>query len=363
LALHLVERGWDVGVYCQENSLHQIREEMWNGVRRILVPSWGESALASIYFDLRSILHARRHFDNCLTLGYNTAVFNLILKLSGKRTIMNMDGIEWLRAKWSPPARLWLWANEWLGAKISDQLVADHPEISLHLQRHTAESKIHTIAYGTNTPSSPDPAVLAEFRLEPGRYALLIARAVPENSILEIVRSWGIRKRGIPLLVLGTFHIGHPYHDAVLAHASDEIRFVGAIYDKIRIQSLRWHSSLYLHGHKVGGTNPSLIEALSCGNPVIAHDNRFNRWVAGDAALYFSNESECATRMDLVLADQSLRSELSKNAFRRHKEAFTLSSIHKEYENLCLRTFDYESEIRRPPALKRSQSEPAATSL
>lgn len=342
LALHLVERGWEVGVYCQEDGTGPIREEMWKGIRRILVPSRDNSALASMAFDFRCILHARSEYENCLTLGYNTAIFNSILWLSQKSTIMNMDGIEWSREKWSPPARAWLWANEWIGSRVSDRLVADHPEIARHLERHTPANKIQTIAYGADVPQSPDPAVLAEFGVQPGRYAMVIARPVPENSILEIVRAWARKPRGMPLLVLGTYHEGVPYHDAVLSHASNEIRFVGPVYDKARIQSLRWHSSLYLHGHRVGGTNPSLIEAMSCRNPVIAHDNRFNRWVAADGALYFSNETQCSESLDKLLSDEPLRLRLSGNAARRHAEAFTLGKVHESYERLCLRTFGYE---------------------
>ena len=81
-----------------------------------------------------------------------------------------------------------------------------------------------------------------------------------------------------------------PYHRAgASAAASDEVGFLGAIYDPERVQALRFHSCGYLHGHTVGGTNPSLVEAMAAGNPVIAHDNAYNRWVAQDAALYFTH--------------------------------------------------------------------------
>lgn len=353
LAIHLVERGWDVGVYCQEDGYGPIREELWNGVRRIIVPSRDDSAVASMAFDLRCILHARKAFQNCITLGYNTAIFNVLLKMSGKSTIMNMDGIEWARAKWSPPARAWLWANEWIGARVSDRLVADHPEIARHLERHTNPTKIQTIAYGADTPTTANPDLLEEFDVRPGKYALVIARPVPENSILEIVRAYAREPRSAPLVVLGTYHPGVPYHEEVLASASPQVRFVGAIYDKARIQALRWHASVYLHGHQVGGTNPSLIEAMSCGNPVIAHDNRFNRWVASDAALYFKSEQECSSCLDLVLRDDSLRKRLSANAAKRHAEAFTLSRIHEAYERLCLQTFGYEARAGQGSGIHR----------
>lgn len=363
LAMHLVDRGWNVGVYCQESGHGPIREELWNGIRRIIVPSHSESALASMAFDLRCILHARKNFSNCLTLGYNTAIFNLLLKFSGKSTIMNMDGIEWARAKWSPPARAWLWANEWIGAKVSDTLIADHPEIARHLQRHTPAAKIQTIAYGASTPLHTNPNVLETFGVAPGKYALVIARPVRENSILEIVRAWSLRPRGMPLLVLGTFYPGHAYHDEVLSFASEEIRFPGAIYEKETIQPLRWHAALYLHGHQVGGTNPSLIEALASGNPVLAHDNRFNRWVANDAAIYFRDEADCHAALNVLLEDKSLLSRLGETAQRRHGEMFTLAKIHDAYEKVCLRTFGYESSRHSESSGSSVGNTPTATCL
>ncbi len=334
-SIHLAERGWDVSVYCQEIGHAPIREEMWNGVRRIVVHVPKDSALGSILFDLKAILHARKHSRNCLTLGYNTAIFNILLRGRGIRTLMNMDGIEWARAKWSLPARAWLYLNEYIGAHVSETLIADHPEISRHLQRHTKAEKIVTIPYGAETPTNIDVSCFEKFGVEPGAYAMLVARPEPENSILEIVRGWAREKRGMPLLVLGNYTDESPYHCIVKSHESDEIRFVGGIYDHRVLASLRCHSSFYIHGHQVGGTNPSLVEALACGNPVLAHDNRFNRWVAGDAALFFASEDECSTKIGTMIADKGLLANLATNARKRHAEALTLDKVNRQYEEIC----------------------------
>ncbi len=130
--------------------------------------------------------------------------------------------------------------------------------------------------------------------LEPDRYLVSIARIEPDNNILTLVEAFSRRPRGLRLVVLGTLNVGNPYHRAVEAAASAEVLFPGAIYEAEPVQALRVHARAYLHGHTVGGTNPSLVEALWAGNAVIAHDNPFNRGTAGDGQFYFSDAETAA---------------------------------------------------------------------
>ncbi len=124
------------------------------------------------------------------------------------------------------------------------------------------------------------------------------------------------------------------YHRAVVESASDEVLFLGAIYDPDVVRALRFHSIGYLHGHTVGGTNPSLVEALAAGNPVIAHDNKYNRWVAGDAGLYFSSSADVDLAVSHILADSDLRQQLGVSAQARFNTEFTWDKVAGEYESL-----------------------------
>ena len=127
------------------------------------------------------------------------------------------------------------------------------------------------------------------------------------------------------------------FHKKVLNSSSDEVLFPGAIYDEDVVLSLRFYALAYLHGHQVGGTNPSLVEAMGCGSPIIAHDNKFNRWVAGDGAVYFSDKKDCQLLFDELLtpeAEDRLRL-LSNNSRRRHAQEFTLEKILADYERVC----------------------------
>ena len=156
-----------------------------------------------------------------------------------------------------------------------------------------------------DAPAEP----LARLGVEPGRYMSVIARAEPENSLLEIVQGFSAAPRGCRLVVLGNYDEKVPYQRSVLAGGSSEVLFPGAIYDKSLVSALRFHSMAYVHGHQVGGTNPSLVEALGAGNAVIAHDNRFNRWVAGPQAAYFRTVPRPSARqLESLLAEPAAAS-------------------------------------------------------
>jgi glycosyltransferase involved in cell wall biosynthesis len=337
LALYLVRHGWRVIVYCQNAGTGPIVEDVWEGIERVIISVPQPNPRGNIFFDWKATRHASNHGDLCLTLGYNTAVFCAWLRLRGVPNLINMDGIEWRRAKWGTIAKSWLWLNDWAGCWLGNHLVADHPDIARHLQRRVSGRKITMIPYGAPQLEHADGAVVRQLGLEPGRYMTLIARAEPENSILEIVQGFSERPRGVKLVVLGTYEPSHEYQAAVKAAASDEVIFVGAIYDKTVVQALRLHSLAYLHGHQVGGTNPSLVEALGAGNAIIAHDNRFNRWVAGPGARYFASAAEVSRELDQILGDASVLTRMRTASQERFQSEFRWDDVLAQYAELLER--------------------------
>jgi glycosyltransferase involved in cell wall biosynthesis len=218
---------------------------------------------------------------------------------------------------------------------VANHLVADHPEIGRHLARHTSKKKIAVIPYGADAVTSAPLSLIQNYSLSPKGYYLLIARAEPENSILEIVQAYSLRKRGVPLVILGNYNRdGTRYQNTVLDAAGPEIHFLGAIFERDIVRALRFHARAYFHGHRVGGTNPSLVEALAAGNAVIAHDNRFNRWVAGKGAQYFQS-SEDIDRIVASLNERPAQLVAMEAASRkRHLESFTQEKILTAYEEL-----------------------------
>lgn len=334
LALDLVAKDWRVVVYCQDDSTGDIIHDQWQGVERVRIPIAAAGPKGTIAFDWLSTAHAAQHHDLCLTLGYNTAIFCARLRWKGIPNLINMDGIEWSRAKWGPLAKAWFWANERAGCWLGNHLIADHPQIKAHLQTRVCADKITTIAYGAPAVVSAPLEPLQALGLQSGRFLTVIARAEPENSLLEVVQGFCARPRGHQLVVLGNYDNSNAYHQAVKAAASSEVKFVGAIYDAQVVQALRFHSTAYVHGHQVGGTNPSLVEALGAGNAVLAHDNRFNRWVAGDSAAYFSDAASLSEHLTRLLGDPEKLHELRQNGLQRFQAMFTWDHILKQYQNL-----------------------------
>jgi glycosyltransferase involved in cell wall biosynthesis len=335
LALYLVARGWQVTVYCQEDGRGPITEDRWEGIDRVHIPIGQAGPLGTIAFDWWATAHAARYpQDLCLTLGYNTAVFCARLRWRGVTNLINMDGIEWQRGKWGAVAKAWFWANERAGCWLGNHLVADHPAIKAHLATRIRQSKITMIPYGADEPAEGGQAHLAAWGLVPGQYLTVIARPEPENSLLEIVRGFAMRPRPVKLVVLGNYDPANAYHQQVKAAASSDVIFTGAIYNKPVVGALRRHSMAYVHGHRVGGTNPSLVEALAAGNPVVAHDNLFNRWVAGDGNRYFKD----AAGFDAVLSDMLLHrnglDDMRRQSLARFNEDFRWDSVLAAYEQL-----------------------------
>jgi len=341
ISLFLVRHGWRVIVYCQVKGSGAIAEDVWNGIERVLVPVDADGWKGTAKFDLISIRHACRYRDLCLTFGYNTAVLNVLQRMRGIPNVINMDGIEWSRARWGPVKQAILYANERIGCFVGNHLIADHPEIEKHLLTRAPKRKITTLTYGAHPVIDPPCAPVQRLGLDPGEYFTLIARPIQENSILEMIQGFSQTRRGKRLVVLGRLTPeSDPYHREVISAASKEVMFMGAIYDKETVQSLRYHSLAYLHGHTVGGTNPSLVEALAASNPVIAHDNHYNRWVAQNAALYFNGADRFADAVRQIMSSPSLREEMKGASRRRFEQEFTWDHVAGQYEQLLLKFVD-----------------------
>jgi glycosyltransferase involved in cell wall biosynthesis len=350
LALFLVERGWRVTVYCQDEVAtvtQRYTTDLWRGVERVNVQVAEKGALGTIAFDWHSVRHASAQDGVCLVLGYNTAVFLGVLRWHGKKILINMDGIEWKRPKWSTAVRAWFYLNEWLGAWLGHRLVADHPAIADHLATRRPRGAIATIPYGADAVTAASTAPLAELGLESGRYLVSIARIEPDNSILQMVAAFSQRRRGAKLVVLGRFDDGNPYHGAVRAAASDEVVFPGAIYDQETVQALRFHARAYCHGHTVGGTNPSLVESLWCGNAVLAHRNSFNQWTAGAEQFFFSDADECEHMISRIFADDIAVARAGRMARLRAAADFVWTDILLAYERELVALGGYRLERER----------------
>lgn len=282
----LVERGHTVTVYSPHD--HPYREETWKGVRiaRCYCPP---GTAGQFVYDLKCLIDAqKRDFDVLLLLGYTSSSVWGRWYPKGPVIINNMDGLEWKRSKYSRPVRAFLRYAESLAVRFSDFYIADSTAIRDYLQWQYG---IHSqfIPYGAEVLSGENREVLREWGLTKGRYALVMARMEPENNIEMILEGFCRSRREKKLVVIGDTANGYGEYLLRRFGHEPEVIFTGPIFDQQVLHSLKFYSALYFHGHSVGGTNPSLLEAMASTALIAAHDNPFNKAILGSDAWYFSN--------------------------------------------------------------------------
>ena len=292
VAARLAVRGVEVTVYCEATDRKRLTS--YKKIKLNYVPFVLAGPLTTIIFDLRCLWHARKNFDVVYMLGYGAALFCFIPRLWGNQVWIIMDGIEWARAKWNFPARIWFKLMEATALWTASRIIADAEGIKRHLEsRHQYMPACSVIPYGAPVfQEPPDPAPLQEWGLAPNGYYLVVCRLEPENHVLEIVEGFRSSTSKSLLVIVGDHLSGTSYVRRLLHVRDERLRFIGTVFDQRKLQALRCHARAYFHGHSVGGTNPSLLEALGCGNIIIAHDNVFNREVAGDVGRYFKDSGE-----------------------------------------------------------------------
>jgi glycosyltransferase involved in cell wall biosynthesis len=304
LSTRLVRRGIHVTVFCPTLSTGE--DEVYRGVTLKFVKFPNLGKYSEMFWDARCFCVATRHFDVVYMLGLGGAFAAWVPRLFGATVWVNTDGIEWKRTKFTWPQRAYLAVAEALSVLFASRIVADNVAITKYLRkRYPALKHVSTIAYGAESPAKePDLSVLAEWGLEPDGYYIVVSRLEPENHILEIAKGVEQSSSPLSLVILGSIESPNTYVRKLLAHSSARIRFIGTVYDREKLEALRFYARAYMHGHSVGGTNPSLLEAMACANLVVAHDNPFNREVLGESGLYFASPAELAAIISEVDGDR-----------------------------------------------------------
>jgi len=363
LSARLVERGYDVTVYCEDHGGE--RPARYRGINLVYLPVHRLGPLTTILFDLACLWHARKDYDVVYMLGYGAGAFCFLPRLWGSEVWINMDGVEWARSKWNGVAKLWFRMMEAAAMRTPDRVIADAQGILTHLRsRHMRMPAADVIAYGAPVvETAPDVRFLDRWQLEPGKYYLIVCRLEPENTVREMV-SWYLQSETrLPLVVVGGIDPPTGYVSELLRMNDGRVRFVGSVYEKDVLTALRWHSLGYFHGHTVGGTNPSLLEALGCGNVVIAKSNIYNHEVAGSAAFFFNSGSSIPKIMQTIESSSAKQLDLLKTAAReRVRRKYGWNSIADSYSRL-LHATERERSYQRGLRLTRNAGKNMAISM
>lgn len=280
------------------------------------------------------------------TIGAVIAPFAHQIHAVGGSLFVNPDGLEWKRSKWSKPIQKYLKFSEKMMTKYADLMIADNEGIEDYLRAAYSATRTRFIAYGTDllptrlTKESPEVgAFFKDFQLEEKGYYLVVGRFVPENNYATIIREF-MASQTIKKLVIVCNHEDSNYFETLRAQTrfdtDERVLFVGTVYQQELLKYIRQECRAYIHGHEVGGTNPSLLEALAQTNENLVLGVDFNRKVALDGVHYWSKEAGNLAQLINQIDGQAEAVELGKVTKKHMQEAYTWEKIIQEYEELFL---------------------------
>ena len=289
----MTELGHEVTVY--NSSVHPYKKSNFHKIKiiRKQCPEKIFGPVANFYYDwMCSKDSFSKDFDIIYHAGYQSSALAIAFFSSRSNAlwVTNMDGIEWKRDKWNPLVKWITKRMESLAVKYSDYLISDNIGLKkYYLDKYNVKTKF--LAYGADIPEKIHDYKLKKYNLSTNNYYLVIARLEPENNINDILSGYSNSGSSYPIIVVGNKNT--KYGKFLLnSFKNSNIRFLGGIYSKNILDALRKHARIYFHGHSVGGTNPSLLEAMAVGANIVAHNNPFNFSVLGNNAIYFNSAKE-----------------------------------------------------------------------
>lgn len=333
----LVEQGHEVLVYCRDINQAERRDE-YLGMHLVHLPAVKQRALETLSHTALSMLHHLRHDDADVAIVFNAAnaVFLPLLRLRGTPVATHVDGLEWRRGKWGGAGRRYYRLVESLAVRWSDALIADAAGIAQYYQDEFG-AQTHEIAYGAPVLEQTGSDRLAELGLTANGFHLVVARFEPENHVDVALRGYLASDAEMPLVVVGSAPYRGEHLDLIdeLAARDDRIRMLGGVWDQRLLDQLYANAATYVHGHSVGGTNPSLLRAMGAAANVVAYDVVFNREVLGGHGLFFDDARSLADTLVHAEAHPRTGRERGRKAQDRARTAYDWAQVAQAYEHLC----------------------------
>lgn len=314
-------------VYCSAPNYNQ-RPRTYLGAELRYLP-FRANGISSIVYDAFSLISAIWHrSDVILLLGVSGAIaLPLVRLVSRARVVTNVDGIEWKRQKWQGAAKWFLRLSESIAVRFSHEIIADNGGIAEYVAEHYGR-RCEVVAYGGDHATSVSPSA-TDFGGLPARYALALCRIEPENNVEMILEAFS-RQAELPLVFVGNWSnsaYGVELRQRYGAEAN--LLLLDPVYEPAMLRAIRNKAVLYVHGHSAGGTNPSLVEMMHFGVPVLAFDCVFNRFTTAENALYFDDSHALCAAMDALTPEKSL--EIGAYMGRLASERYTWNVVGKEY--------------------------------
>ena len=340
LSIGLVNLGHSVTVY--NPHYHPYKGSTYRGVsiERIFSPEKYLGSAANFIYDHLCLKNAlKRDFDIIYEAGYHSVALSFILlgvkKIRNPILITNMDGIEWRRSKWNRFTQRLIMELEKVAVKHSPYLISDNEGIRKYYLLHFNRDS-YFLSYGADPVENVSLDYLERHNLVNNEYLILVARLEPENNIEPVIEGYLNGYIQFPLIIIGGHQTSYGRY-LKKKYSNINVRFVGGIYDKKELDALRHFSLGYFHGHSVGGTNPSLLEAMACNCFIIAHNNEFNKSVLSESALYFFDANDIKNIISKIdfLRSENYSTFESQNS-KKIATQYRWGSIIEQHENLFL---------------------------
>ncbi len=339
LTEELVQKGHDVTVYNSHNHPYQKKDFYGVRIKHCYDPEYKLGTTGQFIYDWNCIKHARKqNYDVILFLGYTSSSVwgNFFPKKSV--IISNMDGLEWKRSKYNYITRQFLKQAEKWAIKYSGFYIADSIVIQNYLQKkYNIQCKY--IPYGSEISYLDNNSLLPLYHISKQEYFLLMARIEPENNIETILDGFNKSSSDKKFLVIGNTNNSFGQKLEKKFKSDKRILFAGAIYDSAITHTLTYFSSLYFHGHSVGGTNPSLLEAMGSRSLIAAHQNEFNHSVLQKDAYYFQSAKDVEELIQSVNRDEKEEQMVQNNLLKIEKK-YNWPSIIQQYNEFIIQCYN-----------------------
>ncbi|RWZ88334.1 MAG: DUF1972 domain-containing protein [Hydrotalea sp. AMD] len=332
----LCEMGIDVHVYCHR-ALFKEKPKQVNGVKLHYIYCIQSKSLSQLSNSFLSTLHALfLNYDVILYVNSANGVFGILTKLFHKKTVINVDGLEWLRPKWKGLGAKVFYFTSRMATKWMDVIITDAEEMrKIYLTEFNRDSKV--IAYGANIRYSSNTNLIEKWKLRKENYYLIVGRLIPDNNGLLILEEFISSHSQKQLVVVGDVPYDDEYARKIKLIKDSRIIFTGYVTDANTLAELYHNSFAYIHGHEFGGTNPTLLKALAYGCTVLALDTVFSREVLVDEnyGLYFTKgKGSLLHLIENIEKDLNKVHLLRERARERILQNYSWNKIVNQYYNL-----------------------------
>lgn len=268
----------ELTVYCHA-FLFKEKPKMVNGVKLVYIPTIASKILAQPLHSFLAFWHVVFSKNEVvLVLNVSNGPFGIITKLFGKPTMMNVDGLEWLRPKWKGfGAKYFKWAAK-MSVRFNDLLITDADAMqAIYLKEFGAKSVV--ITYGADSNVGANQVLLSDWHLAPQQYYLIVGRMIPDNNADIIIEGFINSNSTKKLVIVGDVPYADAYADKIRSYNDPRLIFTGYVRNADILASLYKYCYAYMHGHEFGGTNPTLLKAMANGCAIAALDTVFSREV------------------------------------------------------------------------------------